>query len=137
MANLDAATAAEVSAVKIIETFTGPAEEALDAGDVVRLNTTTGYITHAKDTGTAEARVAGILLNTVAINRTGTVLRCGVVDIGDIFGDLDYDDDVYLSATDGRLADAAVTAPGTSKVVGEVVPSFGNTTADKLLRVDL
>ena len=134
MANLSAATAAEISAVLIIEEFTAPAEEALSAGDVVRLNTTTGYITHAKDTGAAEARVAGILLNTVAANRTGTVLRTGIVDMGDILGDLDYDADVYLSATDGLLADAGV---GTSKIVGTVFPGFGNTTPDKLLRVDL
>jgi hypothetical protein len=39
-----------------------------------------------------------------------------------------------LSNTEGALADAD---PGTSIVIGEVVPGWGYPTADKLLRVDL
>jgi len=134
-ANLSAVTASDVAAVKIIEAFDAPAAEDLVAGDVVRLDTTYGTLTNANDSDAAEGRAAGILLNTAATGRTGTVLRKGIVDLGDIFSALGFDAAVYLSDTDGLLRDASGS---TGKVIGAVVPAFAYVgTSDKLLRVNL
>ena len=134
-ANLSAVTAADVAMVQKIETFDAPAAEDLVAGDVVRLDTTYGTLTNANDTNAAEGRAAGILLNTAATGRTGTVLRKGIVDLGDIFSALTYDQAVYLSDTDGLLRDASGS---TGKIIGAVVPAHAYVgTSDKLLRVDL
>jgi hypothetical protein len=61
-------------------------------------------------------------------------VRKGWIDIGDALSALAYDADVFLSDTDGTLATTAGTV---SKIIGTVVPAWGATTADKLLRVDL
>jgi hypothetical protein len=73
----------------------------------------------------SEANQAGITI---------TAVRKGVVDLGDALDALAFNAVVYASDTDGTLGDAAGTV---SKVVGEVIPAFGATTADKLLRVNL
>lgn len=128
-------TAARVAAVKEIEAFCGPAAEAITAGQYVRLNTTNGKVELGNGTSTTENRSGGIALNSAAAGETVKVLRKGWLDMGDALTDLTYDDDVFLSDTDGVLADTAGTA---SKIVGTVVPAWGHpTTADKLLRVDL
>jgi len=134
MANLTAPTATAVNPVEIIEQFTGPAAEDLVAGRYVRYNTTSGKIEYGKATTSAESRSGGIAMTSAAEGITLTALRKGIIDLGDILGDLGYDADVFLSDTDGRLADAAGSV---SKVVGTVVPIWGHTTADKGLRVDL
>jgi hypothetical protein len=57
------------------------------------------------------------------------------LDVGNALSALTYDDDVFLSDTDGTLADAAGTV---SKIVATVVPGYAAiATYDKLLRVDL
>jgi len=126
--------AADVAPAKIIEQFTGPAAEAIVAGQYVRFNTSSGKIELGKATTTAEARAGGIALGSVAANETVTALSKGWLAVGAALDALTFDDDVYLSDTDGTLADAAGTV---SRLVGTVVPAWGNTTADKLLRVDL
>jgi len=127
-------TAARVALVEQIEKFSGPAAEAITAGQYVRYNTTSGKIELGNGTDTTENRSGGIALNSAGIGETVTVLRKGIVDLGDALGDLTYDDDVFLSDTDGVLADTAGSA---SKIVGTVVPIWGHTTADKALRLDL
>lgn len=133
MANLSI-TADDVAAVKVIEQYTGPAAEAITAGQYVRFNTTNGKVELGNGTSAAEARRGGIALRSAAAGETLTFVRKGVLDVGDALATLTYDDDVYLSDTDGTLADAAGT---TSLVVGTVVPGYAATTPDKLLRVDL
>ena len=64
---------------------------------------------------------------------TGYKAPC-VVDVGDALSGLDFADSVYVSDTDGTLADAAGTV---SKVAGTVVPGWATTSAEKLLRVEL
>jgi len=128
-------TAADVAVVEVIEQFTGPAAEAINAGQYVRYNTTNGKIELGNATTAAEARSGGIAVVTAnAANVTITVLRKGILDVGEALAALTFDDDVYLSDTDGTLADAAGTV---SKIVATVVPAWGYTTADRLLRVDL
>jgi len=127
-------TAADVALVQVIEKFTGPAAEAIAVGQYVRLDTSTGKIALGNGTSAAEARKGGIAITSAPAGMTVTAVRKGIVDFGDALGDLTYDDDVFLSDTDGVLADTAGT---TSLIVGTVVPGWGATMADKLLRVDL
>lgn len=132
MANL---TVTEATPVKIIEQHTGPAGEAFALGEAVRLDTSSGMLTPANGTTAAEARVFGIALQEATnAGDTVTVLVKGYVDLADALDALTYDDDVFLSDTDGTLADTAGTV---STIVGRVVPAWGATTADKLLRIDL
>ena len=123
-----------VSPVKVFEQYTGPAGETVVAGQYARFNTTTGKIELGKATTAAEARSGGILLNGGAAGTAVTFVKRGLLDVGDALAALTYDDDVFLSDTDGTLADAAGTV---SKIVGQVYPGFGNTTPDKLLSVNL
>jgi len=134
MTNLSAVTATDVAPVQILEQFSGPAAESITAGQVVRRDTSNGKVTPSNATTSAEARSAGIALQSAAAGESLEVIRKGLVDLGNILGDLDYDADVYLSDTDGRLADAAGSV---EKIVGTVEPVFAHTTADKVLRVDL
>jgi len=133
-------TAADVAVVSgpgdgFHEQATGPADEAITAGQAVRYNTSTGYFTPAKGSSAAEARCAGIAANGATLaGMTITVIRKGIVNLGDALGDLDYDQTVYLGATDGVLADATATV---SVTLGQVVPGFSHTTPDKLLRVNV
>lgn len=131
MANL---TISAIRPVQVIEQFTGPAAEAITAGNYVRFSVTTGKIEKGNGTTAAEARKGGLALNTAAAGETVTAVRKGLVDLGNALGDLTYDDDVFLSDTDATLADAAGTV---SLIVGVTVPAWGATTADKLLRLDL
>lgn len=125
-------TADDVAPVKVIEQMTCPAGEAITAGQYVRLDTTTGKFTKGNGSSAGEARLGGIALNSAAAGETVTAVLYGIVDLGDALAALTYDDDVYLSDTDGTLADAAGTV---GVYVGTVVPGFGVTTPDKLLRV--
>lgn len=134
MANLTI-TATAVRAVALyVQLPDGPAAEAINAGQPVRLDTTTGMYTLANATTAAEARIAGIALTTAAANEPVSVLRQGVVEVGAALAAKAYDAAVYLSDTDGTLGDTAGTV---STVVGRVWPGFGATTADKLLFIDL
>jgi hypothetical protein len=130
-------TASEVAPVEVIEQITAPTDEVITAGQMVRLSTTTGKLTKANGSSAAEARTCGIAIESAEVaGLTITAIRKGVVDIGDALGDLTYDDDVYLDDTDGKLTDTSGESSQT-KLVGTVVPGWGATTADKLLRVDL
>ena len=123
-----------VRPVHVIDQFTGPVAEAITIGQYVRYNVTTGKVELGKGTTAAEARKGGIAVQSAAAGEKVTAVRKGIVDVGNALSALTYDDDVYLSDTDGTLADAAGTV---SLIVGTVVPAWGATTADKLLRVDL
>lgn len=133
MADLTVAEA-DVAPARVIEQLTAPAGEALVAGQYARLDTATGKLTRGNGTAAGEARAGGIVLSTVAAGETATIVRKGILDLGDALDALTYDDDVFLSDTDGVLADTAGTV---SLIVGTVVPGWGVTTPDKLLRVDL
>ena len=121
--------------VKVIEQITAPAAEVITAGTYVRQSTTTGKLEKGNGTSTTENRPGGLAIQAAeTINLPITAVTKGWVDVGDALSALAYDADVFLSDTDGVLADAAGTA---SRVVGKVVAAWGNTTADKLLRLDL
>lgn len=129
-------TAANVAVVKEIESFSGPAAEAITAGQYVRYNTTNGKVEIGNGSSAAEGRNGGIAVNSAGAGETVKALRKGWLDVGNALSDLTYDDDVYLSDTDGALSGTSGDSTIT-KIVATVVPSWGATTADKLLRVDL
>jgi hypothetical protein len=135
MANIAVATAGRIRIVESIDQMTLPAAEAILAGAPVRLDTSTGKFTNANGTSAGEARVYGIAVRSVAANEPVTAVARGVLD-GYTFSQA-YDATIYLSDTDGTLADAAGT---TSKIVGRVIPATATTLGtayDKLLRVEL
>jgi hypothetical protein len=113
---------------------TYPAAEAIVAGAPIRLDTSNGRFTNANASSAAEARATHIATHSAAAGEAVTGIRRGLLD-GFVLDALAYDAAVYLSNTDGRLADAAGTTPVT---VGRVVPGFATTlgtAADKLLDV--
>lgn len=133
MADFDAPTAAVVKAVQVIEQFTAPAGEALNAGAAVGIDSN-GLVVKA-DADTGPIYTKGIAIkNANQANMPVTVVRKGLLDLGNIFTAAAIGASVYSSGTAGRLADGAV---GGLAAIGEVVPAWGYTTVDKLLRVDL
>lgn len=136
MADIDLVTANRVSVVESIVQMTLPAGEAITAGAPLKIDGTTGKFIKAKATTAAWARVYGIAARTVPAGAPVTAIRKGVMD-GFNVASLGYDAVIYLSDTDGRVADAAGTV---STVVGRVVPGTSSNLGvgfDKLLFVDL
>lgn len=136
MANLTIA-AADVAPVSVVEQHTGPAAEAIDAGEMVRLDTTSGKFTLANATSAAEGRVFGMAITSAnQANIAITVVKKGIVDVGDALDSESMDEDLKLSNTDGKIDDGA-GAPTGSYVIGRVIPMWGATTADKVLLIEL
>ncbi len=123
---------ADVQAVVIRKQFTGPAGQAINAGQYVRFNTTTGKVELGNGSSAAEARAGGIALKSVVAGETVTFLADGILDVGAALAALTYDDIIFLSDTDATLADTAGTV---TLVVGRTIPGWQNETADKLLEV--
>ena len=123
-----------VAAVKVLEQMTGPAGEAIAAGDVVRLDATSGKFMKAKADTEANGRAIGVSIqNASASGMPITVVTQGWLDLGDALSALDFDDLVYLGNTAGQMGDAAGTV---EEHVGRVIPGWSSTTADKLLRLE-
>lgn len=136
MADLALVTADRLRIVESIIQMTLPAAEALAAGQAVRVDTASGRFTKANATVAAEARAYGLVARSVPAGQAATAIRKGVV-AGHDLAALGFDADVYLSDTDGALADAAGTVP---TPVGRVVPGTAEVlgaTYAKLLFVDL
>lgn len=136
MANVDLVTAGRVRIVESIEQMTLPAGGTINAGDVVRLDTTTGRFVQAAGGTAANARVWGVAANSATAGIPVTAVRRGVLDGWD-FDSNDYDDALYVSDTAGRIGDTAGTV---STVIGRVIPGTSTTLGtayDKLLHVGL
>jgi hypothetical protein len=136
MANLTI-VAARVAVAQSIEQATRPCGEAIVAGQYIRPNTTTGKWELGNATNAGEVGQRGaIATKSVAIGEALTGLYKGLMDVGDALTADAYDAPIYLSDTDGTLAQGAGTV---SKVVGTVQGVFtnGSGVADKLLLVNL
>lgn len=135
-----AITAADVHIVRLDEALMlpdGPAAEAINAGQPVRFDTTSGYYTKANGTDAAESLVRGIACNTALLARqTLTVMQRGYLDVGDALDALDPGVPIYMSDTDGTLSDSAGDST-VDVIVGRVVMGWANTAGDKLLFVDI
>jgi len=139
MANISLVTANKVEIVESFEQMTLPTDEAVNPGQVARINTSTGKFTKGNASSAAEEAIYGVATGGAA-NVAGqpvTAIRRGVLDGYDLSG-LDYWDPVYLSATDGALADAPDDYGDT--IIGRVIPGTSTTLGtayDKLLLVDI
>jgi len=124
----------KVREVEVIEQFTGPTDDmTINPGEYARLDPTSGNLTKGNATTAAEVGTGGGIVITRQAN-TITIVKKGIIWLGDALASLNFGDTVYLSNTDGTLADAAGTV---SKAVGTVVPLYGHTPFQKGLRVEL
>jgi hypothetical protein len=134
MANIALKTVDRVEVEESIIQMTLVAAEAITAGNAVRVDTS-GMFTNSNASTTTENRIYGLATATVVAGQALTAIRKGVMDGYTLAGA--YDSVVYLSDTDGRIADSAGTV---STIVGRVIPGTANllgTSPDKLLFVDL
>lgn len=134
MANIAVTTAGYISVVESTIQDTHPAAEAIVAGAPVRIDTA-GKFTNGNGTTSTEASVYGIAVASVAAGYPVTAIRKGVLD-GFTLTSQAFDAPIYVSDTDGRLADAAGTV---SVKAGRVISAHATrlgVTADKLLFVD-
>lgn len=127
---------ADVAVVESFEQYTGPAAEAVDAGELVRFDTTSGMFTLANASSAAEGRVWGMAANSAGASEALTVIKRGIMDLGDALDAEDFDEQLNLSDTDGKLDDGD-GSPTANYPVGRVVPGWSNTAADRLLHVDI
>lgn len=123
----------KVREIEVIEQFTGPADETVNPGQYARLAPATGKLTKGNATTAAEVGSGEGICITRQVN-TITILKKGVIWLGDALDALNFGAAIYLSNTDGTLADTAGTV---SKVAGHVVPLYGHSTFKKALRVNL
>lgn len=115
--------------------LTLPADEAIVAGDAVRIDPTSGRFTKGNTTSAAEARIYGIAVNNAVAGLAVTTVRKGKVAGFDLSA-VGYGADVSLGRTDGSLADATdATAGAVNLVVGKAIPVGG--TSDKILLVEV
>jgi hypothetical protein len=139
MTDIALVTANKVEIVESFEQMTLPTAETVHPGQAARIDATTGKFTKGNDSSATEESLYGIATGAVA-NVAGqpvTCIRHGILDGFDLSG-LDYWDPVYLSSTDGALADA----PGdySDVIIGRVVPGTSTTLGtafDKLLLVNI
>lgn len=137
MAAVSLVTAGKLRVVESIKQMTLPFAESVNVGQVVRIDTSNGKWTKANGTTAAEARVWGVLVSKDAAGAVGTAIRQGVVDGFDL-SSLAYDLAIYMSDTDGGLADDAAST--VDVIVGRVIPGTSTTLGtayDKLLEIDL
>lgn len=107
----------------------------IDAGEIIRLDGTTGKWVLANASETADLGEPFMAVDSVLAGRALSAVRKAVMFLGSALDSLDFAAPVYISDTDGGLDDA----PGTLSVVaGIVIPVWGNgATPGKLLLLDL
>jgi hypothetical protein len=136
MADIALVTAGKIEVVESIIQATLPVNEDVTAGDLLRIDVTTGHFTRSNGSSAGEADTFGVATRTVKNGMPVTAIRKGVL-AGFNLAAQGYSATLYASNTDGKIADAAGTV---SKVVGKVIPVWGQllgASPDKLLFVDL
>lgn len=134
MADLAVVNPITCDPVLVIEQYTGPAAEAINAGQLVRMDVD-GTVILAFDHAQTPEVAQGIAIKTVLAGETVTFVRKGWVNCGDVFAGMDIGADVFMSDTPGLMADATAQGGG---VIGTVVPAWGRADRfNRILRVDL
>ena len=138
MADIALVTANTARIVGIpVEQMTKPGAEAVTALQAVRQDASTGKWTKANGTTAAEANVYGLATRTPEATGLGiTVIRKGVVDGFDLSA-LDYGAALYLSDTDGAIADTPGTVPVKIGYVSSAFAAGVGNSADKVLVIDV
>jgi hypothetical protein len=117
--------------VSWVDKFDAPSNEVFGF-EAVRFHTD-GTVTPANGTDATEANFQGLaVIESDRVGQAITVVRDGIVDVGEALVGLNVGAPIYLSDTDGTLATSAGTV---STVVGRVEPGWGGLTSDLLLRV--
>lgn len=125
-----------ISTCRIVESrdqFTAPGGEVFGF-EAVRYDTD-GTVTPANGTTTTEVNFAGFA--TEECNRVGqgvTVVRDGLLDIGNALSGVAIGAPLYVSDTDGQLSDSANDS-AQDVIIGRCVAGWGSTTSDKLFLV--
>ncbi len=121
----------EAHIVDWTDKFDAPSNEVF-AFEAVRFHTD-GTVTPANGTAAGEANFQGFaVVESQRVGQAITVIREGIVDIGNALDGLAFGDPIYLSDTDGTLATTAGTV---SVIAGRVIPGWGALTSDRLLHV--
>lgn len=135
-----AAIALSGSGVRVVESVvqaTLPVNEAVSAGQAVRIDPASGQFTPANASSDAEAAAYGIALASQQAGLPVTALRLGVMEGFDLSAQ-SYGADVFLGTADGGLDDAAPTATGSVSVVaGFIIPATADSPYSKLLAVEV
>ncbi len=128
-------TALVITSARIVDAwdmFDAPAQEVFDY-EAVRFHTD-GQVTPANATTTTENNFQGFaVIKAERVGRSVTVVRGGLIDVGDALDAMAFGAPVYLSDTDGQLDTAAGT---TTVIVGRVHPIWSGTVANKILKVE-
>lgn len=125
-----------VAPVKIIDQFTAPAGEAIDAGEVVRLDPENGKLMLAGGTTVpGKSGLIGVAIGSANVaNIAVTAVSKGLIDLGTALAGISFGGSIYLDNTAGAMGTAAGSV---ALVIGDVVPGFAaGTAADRLLRLD-
>jgi hypothetical protein len=124
-----------ISSARIIsawDKFDLPAQEAFDY-EAVRFHTD-GSVTPANATNTTENNFQGIaVIKAERVGRAVTVVRGGLVDVGNALDAMAFGAPVFLSDTDGAFDTAAGT---TSVIAGRVHPIWNGSIANKVFKVE-
>jgi predicted RecA/RadA family phage recombinase len=121
----------ELRLVEAIEQFTGIAGAAISRGQAVRFDAN-GKLVPAQANNATNAECVGIALKSAQAGTAVTVLRQGVLDVGNALASAAYGAPVYLQDTAGAIGDTA----GTVNVrIGQVIAHYTIAGAQKLLRV--
>lgn len=111
------------------------AVEPINAGQYCRLDVTTGKIALGNATVLAEVgKGGGIAIKTAATGGALSIIRRGLVDVGNALNAMAYGAEVFISNTDGTFADSAGTV---STVIGYVHPGSAETPRSKLLMLTI
>jgi hypothetical protein len=128
---------AQVRTAETWQQLTGPTDEVITKGQMVRVSATTGKFTKANGTTAAEGRAIGISIQDAKnAGDTITVIKKGIVDLGAALDAVAYDTTLKLSNTDGAIDDGA-GSPTTTVNIGKVIAGWAVDPADKLLLVEL
>lgn len=94
---------------------------------------TDGTVTPANGTDTTENNIEGFAtIESDHVGQAITVVREGLLDIGDALSGVAIGAKLFVSDTDGQIATAAGSA---SMIIGRCVPAWGSLTSDKLFLV--
>jgi hypothetical protein len=127
-------TASDVKLVKKFDDLPPlPNTDSLNEGQYGRVDASSGKATGGNGTSAGEVGFGGVVYNKQGDGLV-SLTRNAILDVGEALASLNFGAKIYLSDTDKTLADAAGTV---SQVIGYVIPGFGATTADKLLKVEV
>jgi hypothetical protein len=101
-------------------------------GQVIGIGSTGKAVVARATTGPVLPK--GFALSSAVAPSPTSILRSGVVDVGNILGGLAFGALVYASDTPGLLADAPV---GGLAAIGDVIPAWAGAVACKLLHVHM